>query len=232
MRLYERSDLLAAALRKHGEEGLAKKHEKMKQRIEKKRKAEEMANEYAKLLDSGGSPAALDAAFSSPGTAKKAKTSDAIDLTADRDGMARVLNVGSAAPAPAPPAVDAALVASLRAEARRNLKALCSWDYLRSKNSPNGCGGTVRIERVEQPVFAALIGRVADPEPRAAGGVVLYKCERVDLLRRAACFYQGIGRALQQQCRPRRSRRRGLLRQVQPVAEDCVGQCLHRPHRL
>jgi hypothetical protein len=137
----------------------------MKQKIEKKRKAEELANEYAKILNSGGDPAALGAAFTSPGTAKKAKTGDAIDLTSDTDGIARVLNPGPAAPAPAaPPAVDAGLISSLRAEARRNLKALCTWDYLRCKNSRNGCDGTVRIERVDQPTFAALIGRAADPE--------------------------------------------------------------------
>ena len=166
MKLYERSDLMAAALRKHGEEGLAKKREKMKQKIEKKRKAEQLANEYAKILNSGGDPAALGATFASPSTAKKAKTGDAIDLTSDTDGIARVLNAGASAPAPAaaPPAVDAGLISSLRAEARRHLKALCSFDYLRSKNSPNGCGGTVRIERVDQPTFAALIGRAADPE--------------------------------------------------------------------
>ena len=40
---------------------------------------------------------------------------------------------------------------------------LLKWDYLRSKNSPNGIGGSVTIDRVQQREYCALVGLENDP---------------------------------------------------------------------
>jgi len=53
---------------------------------------------------------------------------------------------------------------SMRTEVTRSLKPLLTWNYLRSKNSRNGCVGVARIERVDQQMYSSLVGRGEDPE--------------------------------------------------------------------
>lgn len=77
------------------------------------------------------------------------------------------LREGALAPAPGAAVADAAAVRGLVAEARRALKASCTWDYLRSKSAPHGASTSVRVERVDQAEYAAVIGREADPELRS-----------------------------------------------------------------
>ena len=52
----------------------------------------------------------------------------------------------------------------LRSQVRTGLQAYCNWDYLRSKNSPNGASACAKIDFVSTVEYAALIGRAADPE--------------------------------------------------------------------
>jgi hypothetical protein len=75
-----------------------------------------------------------------------------------------------AAPPPPPPpppaaitAEDRAAAARLVAEAKRGFKEKLTWDFLRAKNAEHGTLATVTLERVEQKVFAVLVGRGADP---------------------------------------------------------------------
>ena len=123
-KLYNKRHLLAAAVAKHGEDGLRKKIESRAKREDKKRKREDVAAAAAEQL--------------------------------------RLIE-----PVAAQAAVGDAGVRGLIAEARRALKAFCTWDYLRSKNSPNGASVSARIERVEQAQYAGIIGRAADPGLRS-----------------------------------------------------------------
>jgi hypothetical protein len=150
-KIYSEHSLEGAALRKHGVAGLAAKREKREKREENKRKREAEAEQAAEEL-----------LTSSSSSKKKARSDDdVIDLTGD----AATSPVAAAATAAAP-AVDAAKLKSLRKEMRRALKSVMTWDYMRSKRAPNGAVGTVRLERIEQVEYCALIGRSADPELR------------------------------------------------------------------
>lgn len=78
-------------------------------------------------------------------------------------------------PNPAPPATTAAApcaadltqVATLQKEIRRALKPNVSWDFLRAKRSEHGAEATVRLLRVSQAEYAALIGRPTDLDLRS-----------------------------------------------------------------
>ena len=122
-KLYDENDVQAAAIAKHGVEGLVKKVEAREKREDKKRKRAEEAEAAEAQL--------------------------------------------AAHPQPVPAAGDEAVVRGLLSEARRSLKSFCTWDYLRSKNAPNGTSVTARVERVEQGQYASIIGRAADPTLRS-----------------------------------------------------------------
>uniref|UniRef100_A0A0G4I942 Uncharacterized protein n=1 Tax=Chromera velia CCMP2878 TaxID=1169474 RepID=A0A0G4I942_9ALVE len=140
-KLFNRSDVHAFALQKHGPEGLRKKREAREKREAKKREREESAEEAARALARGqpvGRPA-----------------EDAED-----EGNQRASSAGARQ-------VSKKQLDSLRKEARKALKALCTWDFLNSKNVPHGAIGTVRLPRIEQFEFCALIGKKDDPELRS-----------------------------------------------------------------
>lgn len=127
------------AVAKHGVEGLQKKVDKAKAKIEKKRKQEDDAEAYAKLLQSGDA-AAIAAAFapSTPATSKKARTDGLVSEPPCEAATPKVLQLP-----PKPLTIDQGLISSVRLEVRRGLKSMCNWDLLRSKQSPNGCSATV-----------------------------------------------------------------------------------------
>ena len=136
-KLFSVADVQALALAKHGVDGLAKKRAAREKALAKKEAKKRDAAEFA-------------AAF---------------DVDGDVDG-ADDEEVDGRADAPLSPETRAAVLGLVN-EARRGLRALCTWDYLRSKNAPNGTNGTIRLERVEQQHFAALIGRHADTQLRS-----------------------------------------------------------------
>lgn len=63
-----------------------------------------------------------------------------VEVAADAEES---LREGALAPAPGAAVADAAAVRGLVAEARRALKASCTWDYLRSKSAPHGASTSV-----------------------------------------------------------------------------------------
>ena len=160
-KLYSESLLEVTALRKHGHAGLAAKREKREKREENKRKREAEAERAAEEL--------LAPSSSSASKKQKARSDDVIDLTGDdaSSPVAAAASVATAASAAAATTVDAAKIKSLRKEMRRALKkGVLTWDYMNSKRAANGAVGTVRLERIEQVEYCALIGRSADPELR------------------------------------------------------------------
>lgn len=75
-------------------------------------------------------------------------------------------NGGGASPAPMS-LEDGQQLGAHRTRVAAGLRANCTWDLLRSKNSPHGAQATVRVDGVEQRHFAQLIGRAADPSLRS-----------------------------------------------------------------
>lgn len=148
-RFYAASDLEAFALRKFGAAGLAKKRAARVKREERKLEKEATAAAHFASLVGGGE-------------AEDESEEEEEENAASGGAGARASGKPAAAAL-----VDDAEVESLRRETAKALSALCSWDFLHSKNSVNGCCATARLERVSQPHFAALIGRAADPELRS-----------------------------------------------------------------
>ena len=155
--LFLKDDLAECALAVHGEAGLRKKQEMRARRADKKLEAQRTAEAFEReLLAGAGAKRAAEGGAGSP--AKKARQEQQPAAAA-------------AAAAAAPTAEDRAAAARLLAEAKRALKGLLTWDYLRAKNSQHGCLGTATLERVEQRHFALLIGRGQDAALRSVAKV-------------------------------------------------------------
>jgi hypothetical protein len=177
-RLFRRSDLLRFAIEKHGQEGLRKKFDARAKREATKRAREAEAAAAAAALFGGGGGGGGGAPPSPQGSVVELDAEGAVVATGSKkprtagafSGAGAAAPAAAAPPPPPPPAVtaeDRAAALRLVAEARRGFKAKLTWDYLRSKNAEHGALATVTLERVEQRVFAVVIGRGADPGLRS-----------------------------------------------------------------
>lgn len=161
-RLFSKKDVVDYALSKYGKDTLEKKLQSRAKREEKKRAREELAKEYEAQLGLGGGKEDEE---------EDEEEDDDVQIISGGGGGGGG-GVGTAAkkprlaaPAPSPvSAEDEAASSRLLAEVRRSFKALLTWDYLRSKRAEHGTNGTVTLERVEQKLYAILIGRGRDPQ--------------------------------------------------------------------
>lgn len=157
-RLFSKKDVVNYAVSKYGKAMLEKKLQSRAKREEKKRAREELAKEYEAQLGLGGDKEDEE---------EEEEEDDDVQIISGGGG-----GVGTAAKkprlaAPAPSLVsaeDEAASSRLLAEVRRSFKGLLTWDYLRSKRAEHGTNGTVTLERVEQKLYAILIGRGRDPQ--------------------------------------------------------------------
>jgi hypothetical protein len=129
---YKFSTLEAAALKKHGTEGLAKKRAQRAKREEKQHQK------------------ALAAAKAEEELTKKDQQGIANENAATNPTTAKAVLASSKA------------LQTIRKDIRKALKPLITGDYLRTRNSPNGCNAAAQAPRVQQAEHAALIGRPAD----------------------------------------------------------------------
>ena len=65
-------------------------------------------------------------------------------------------------PTTAAKVVSSKALQTVRTDIRKAFKNLITWDYLRTRNSPNGCNAVAQVPRVQQAEYAALIGRPTD----------------------------------------------------------------------
>lgn len=121
---FERDELEAKAIAKHGVEGWEKKKQSRLARANKKRK------------------------FDPEDTAKLAIG----DLTGD-----------VAAASPKKPRTDSKVLA-LRKAVIAELTPMLTWEYLQKNKTPNGTLVSVRVGKVDQPMFARMLERETDPE--------------------------------------------------------------------
>ena len=189
-RLFSKEDLLAYALQVHGEAGLRKKEEARARRADKKRERESAASAFERALlegeeevevegddevqvlggGAGGGGASTAVKKPRPATGsstKKARHAEHPAAAVPAPAPAPAAAAAAAALPAAPSAADKAAAARLLAEARRALKGKLTWDYLHSKNSQHGCLATIALERVEQRLYACMIGRGRDPGLRS-----------------------------------------------------------------
>jgi hypothetical protein len=129
---YKCSTLEAAALRKHGTEGLAKKRAQRAKREEKQHQK------------------ALAAAKAEEELKQKDHRNIADENSAPNPTTAKVVSVSGKT------------LQAIRKDIRKAFKPLVTWDYLSTKNSPNGCRAVAQVPRVQQAEYAALIGRPTD----------------------------------------------------------------------
>lgn len=144
---YTIETIQAAALRKHGEAGLAKKRAARAKRDENKRKKEEAA-------------AAAEQALAKRQKTATTTTTAATEVANDENAAP---NNNNQASAPPPTVVSPKALDSIRKDIRKAFKPVVTWDYLRGKRAPHGCNATTQVPRVQQAEFAALIGRSNDP---------------------------------------------------------------------
>jgi hypothetical protein len=129
---YKCSALEAAALKKHGTEGLAKKRAQRAKREEKQLQK------------------ALAAVKAEEELKQKDQQNSADENTAPNPTAAKVV------------VVSGKTLQTIRKDIRKAFKPLMTWDHLRTRNSPNGCSAVAQVPRVQQAEYAALIGRPTD----------------------------------------------------------------------
>ena len=132
----------------------------------KKRRSNEGADESDsddEIIDLTGSPGSSSSISSSSGSSSSSSSS-----SSGGGGGSRGSNNGGGIPhhQPVVSTLPAKELATLRKEVRRALKPILSWDLLNRKNASNGTWGTIRLERISQREYCALIGRERDPELR------------------------------------------------------------------
>jgi len=69
----------------------------------------------------------------------------------------------------------------VRNQIHRSLKQQCTWDFLNTKNAPNGASATIRVFGIEQNIFCALTGRSNDPNlTTLVKKGAWYSCDNID----------------------------------------------------
>ena len=169
--LFLKDDLAECALAVHGEAGLRKKQEMRARRADKKLEAQRTAEAFERELLAGGGGGGGGGGAAGAGAGAKRAAEGGAGSPAKKARQEQQPAAAAAAAAAAPTAEDRAAAARLLAEAKRALKGLLTWDYLRAKNSQHGCLGTATLERVEQRHFALLIGRGQDAALRSVAKV-------------------------------------------------------------
>uniref|UniRef100_A0A7S3Z947 Uncharacterized protein n=1 Tax=Lotharella globosa TaxID=91324 RepID=A0A7S3Z947_9EUKA len=133
MKLFKTSDLCAYVLTTYGEAWLQKKIAAREKREQRKRKRVEEAKQAEEEL--------------------KKKVKALGDITSSASNAA---NIGIRK-------ASASEINQIRKEVKKAFKPLMTWEHMREKRAPNGCMCTARVYRVDQAIYAALIGKPHDP---------------------------------------------------------------------
>lgn len=149
---YKMDLLELKATNKHGAAGLAKKRDQRRRRQEKQHQKELKAAEAQQALLNP-----MQQASTSTSTTPVANQ-------APNDENAPPSQNTQATQPDTVKKTSAKELAALRKDIVKAFKPLITWDYMRTKRSPNGCNVTAHISRVPPADYATLIGRPTDTE--------------------------------------------------------------------